>query len=90
MRRSSTGTPWRKNWFAVRSNQRYAGPEDQPRRIAQRFAKFPQVRSLRLFSGDYDFDMVVGGESIRETSRFISERVAPVPEITQTVTHYLM
>jgi hypothetical protein len=27
---------------------------------------------------------------MREVSHFISEQVAPVPEITQTVTHYVM
>ena len=58
--------------------------------IAARLAKFPEVQSLRLVSGNYDFDMEVEGESIREVSRFISEKVAPVPEITQTVTHYVM
>lgn len=58
--------------------------------IADRLARFPQVTSLRLVSGDYDFDMEVEGDSIREVSQFISEKVAPVPEITQTVTHYVM
>ena len=58
--------------------------------IAARLARFPQVTSLRLVSGDYDFDMAVEGDSIREVSQFISEKVAPVPEITQTVTHYVM
>ena len=58
--------------------------------IAERLARFPQVTALRLVSGDYDFDMEVEGESIREVSQFISEKVAPVPEITQTVTHYIM
>ncbi|WP_436343304.1 Lrp/AsnC family transcriptional regulator [Natronorubrum sp. FCH18a] len=58
--------------------------------IAARLARFPQVKALRLISGDYDFDMEVEGDSIREVSQFISEKVAPVPEITQTVTHYVM
>ncbi|ADB60418.1 Lrp/AsnC family transcriptional regulator [Haloterrigena sp. SYSU A558-1] len=58
--------------------------------ISQRLARFPQVKALRLVSGDYDFDMEVEGDSIREVSQFISEKVAPVPEITQTVTHYVM
>ncbi|MFA9504614.1 Lrp/AsnC family transcriptional regulator [Natrinema thermotolerans] len=58
--------------------------------IAQRLAQFPEVKALRLISGDYDFDMEVEGDSIREVSQFISEKVAPVPEITQTVTHYVM
>jgi DNA-binding Lrp family transcriptional regulator len=58
--------------------------------IADRIVKFPQVRELRLVSGDYDFDMEVEGDSMREVSHFISDKVAPIPEITQTVTHYLM
>jgi DNA-binding Lrp family transcriptional regulator len=58
--------------------------------VAQRIAKFPMVESLHLVSGDYDFMMEVEGDSMREVSHFISEKVAPVPEITQTVTHYVM
>ncbi|GAA0680295.1 Lrp/AsnC family transcriptional regulator [Natronoarchaeum mannanilyticum] len=58
--------------------------------IAERLAKFPQVTTLRLVSGDYDFEMEVEGESMQEVSKFISDKVAPVPEITQTVTHYVM
>ncbi|MFB6150200.1 MAG: Lrp/AsnC family transcriptional regulator [Haloarculaceae archaeon] len=58
--------------------------------IAQRLAKFPEVQGLRLVSGDFDFAMEVEGDSMSEVSRFISEKVAPVPEITQTVTHYVM
>ncbi|MFB6073530.1 MAG: Lrp/AsnC family transcriptional regulator [Haloarculaceae archaeon] len=58
--------------------------------IAERIAKFPEVRSLRLVSGDYDFAMEVEGDTMREVSHFISDKIAPVPEITQTVTHYVM
>ncbi len=58
--------------------------------IAQRLVGFPEVESLRLVSGEYDFSMTVEGDSMSEVSRFVSEKVAPVPEITQTVTHYLM
>jgi DNA-binding Lrp family transcriptional regulator len=58
--------------------------------VADRIAKFPMVESLHLVSGDYDFMMEVEGDSMREVSHFISEKVAPVPEITQTVTHYVM
>lgn len=58
--------------------------------ISDRISKFPQVRSLRLISGDYDFDMEVEGDSMSEVSHFISDKIAPIPEITQTVTHYIM
>jgi len=58
--------------------------------IADRIAKFPEVESLRLVSGDYDFAIEVNGESMQSVSRFISEQIAPIPEVTQTVTHFIM
>jgi DNA-binding Lrp family transcriptional regulator len=65
---------------------RETGYED----IATRLAKFEMVDSLHLVSGDFDFLMEVEAGSMREVSQFISDKVAPVPEITQTVTHYVM
>lgn len=58
--------------------------------IARRLARFDPVESLHLVSGEYDFMMEVEGESMRDVSSFVSDKVAPVPEITQTVTHYVM
>lgn len=58
--------------------------------IARRIAGFPEVKTLELVSGDFDFLAQVEADSIREISRFVSERIAPVPEITQTVTHFVM
>lgn len=58
--------------------------------IAERLAGFPEVGALQLVSGNYDFLMLVEANSVREISRFVSEKVAPVPEVTQTVTHFVM
>jgi DNA-binding Lrp family transcriptional regulator len=58
--------------------------------IARRIAKFPEVASLRLVSGDYDFAVDVEGDSMHDVSNFVSERIAPIPEVTQTVTHFVM
>jgi DNA-binding Lrp family transcriptional regulator len=58
--------------------------------IADRIARFPEVTSLTLVSGNYDFGLVVEGDSMNDVSAFVSEKVAPVPEITQTVTHFVM
>ncbi|RJX48865.1 Lrp/AsnC family transcriptional regulator [Halonotius pteroides] len=58
--------------------------------IADRIARFPAVESLRLVSGDYDFAIEVTGDSMQDVSQFISEQIAPIPEITQTVTHFIM
>jgi len=58
--------------------------------IADRIARFPEVTSLTLVSGNYDFGLTVEGDSMNDVSAFVSEKVAPVPEITQTVTHFVM
>jgi len=58
--------------------------------IASRIVKFPEVNSLRLVSGEYDFAIEVEGESMHDVSAFVADRIAPVPEITQTVTHFIM
>ncbi|WP_433623004.1 Lrp/AsnC family transcriptional regulator [Halomicrococcus sp. NG-SE-24] len=58
--------------------------------IASRIAGFSQVSTLRLVSGDYDFAVEVEGESMHEVSRFVADRIAPIPEVTQTVTHFVM
>lgn len=59
-------------------------------KIARRIAKFPAVQSLRLVSGDYDFALTVEGDSMQNVSQFVAEQVAPIPEVTQTVTHFIM
>ena len=64
--------------------------ETSYRDIANRIAKFPEVATLRLVSGEYDFSVDVEAESMHEVSDFVAERIAPVPEITQTVTHFVM
>ena len=58
--------------------------------ISGRLARFPEVSSLQLVSGDFDFLLIVEADSMRDISRFVSEQIAPVPEITQTVTHFVM
>ncbi|MFB6089526.1 MAG: Lrp/AsnC family transcriptional regulator [Halobellus sp.] len=65
---------------------RETGYED----IAQRIARFPEVASLRLISGSYDFAVDVEGDSMHDVSNFVSEQIAPIPEVTQTVTHFVM
>ncbi|MFW6436457.1 MAG: Lrp/AsnC family transcriptional regulator [Halococcoides sp.] len=64
--------------------------ETNYRDIADRIVKYPPVDSLRLVSGDFDFAAEVSAESMEEVSRFVSDEIAPIPEVTQTVTHYVM
>jgi DNA-binding Lrp family transcriptional regulator len=64
--------------------------ETSYREIAQRIAKFPEVSTLRLVSGEYDFVADLEGESMHDISDFVADQIAPIPEVTQTVTHFVM
>ncbi|WP_292519334.1 Lrp/AsnC family transcriptional regulator [Methanoculleus sp.] len=59
-------------------------------RIAERIARFPQVRSLRLMTGAYDLQILVTGPSMHEIARFVSEQIAPMDRIRETATHIIM
>lgn len=59
-------------------------------RIAERIARFRQVRSVRLITGIYDIQLVVTGRSMGEIARFVSEQIAPMDRIRETATHIIM
>ncbi|MFB6167510.1 MAG: Lrp/AsnC family transcriptional regulator [Haloferacaceae archaeon] len=58
--------------------------------VARRVVQFSEVESLHLVSGDFDFAATVEGESMNDVSHFVAERIATIPEVTQTVTHFVM
>jgi DNA-binding Lrp family transcriptional regulator len=59
-------------------------------RIAERIARFPQVRSLRLMTGTYDLQLLVTGSSMHEIARFVAEQIAPLDRIRETATLIIM
>lgn len=59
-------------------------------RIADRIARFDQVRTLRLITGTYDLQILVTGRTMQEVARFVSEHIAPMDRIRETATHIIM
>jgi DNA-binding Lrp family transcriptional regulator len=59
-------------------------------KIAERVARFRQVKALYLVSGVYDLHVLVSGKDMNEVSRFVSEQVAPMDHIRETATHIIM
>lgn len=59
-------------------------------RIASRIAKFDEVTSLFLMSGAYDLLIFVEGRSLREVAQFVAERLATLPGVTSTATHFML
>ncbi len=58
--------------------------------IARRIAKFPEVHAVRLVSGEYDFQVVVKGRSLKDVAFFVAEKISTIPEVRDTVTHFVL
>ena len=58
--------------------------------IAERISKFPEVKSVRLVSGEYDLSVLVTGRTMREVAYFVAEKIAPLEQVRNTVTHFLL
>lgn len=58
--------------------------------IAERIFQFPEVRSLYLVSGAYDFLAVVEGKTLKDVATFVSSRLAPLDQILSCATHFML
>ena len=58
--------------------------------IAQRIARFPEVRSLNLVSGDFDLSVLLAGSSMKELASFVAQKLAALEEVRGTATHFLL
>ncbi|MDY6964571.1 MAG: Lrp/AsnC family transcriptional regulator [Halobacteriota archaeon] len=56
--------------------------------IAERIAKFPEVQSIRLVSGNHDLSVIVKGRTMKDVAYFVAEKIATIGEVRDTVTHF--
>jgi DNA-binding Lrp family transcriptional regulator len=59
-------------------------------RLAQRIARFHEVRSCYLMSGTYDLAVEVEAPTLKEVARFVSERLSPLEGVASTTTHFVL
>ena len=59
-------------------------------RLAERIAKYPEVRSCYLMSGGYDLLVIVEGHTLREVATFVSEKLATIQGVISTATHFML
>ena len=59
-------------------------------RLAQRIYQYPEVKSLNLMSGSYDFGVTVEAANIQQIALFVSEHLAPMESILSTSTHFVL
>ncbi|MDA0987664.1 MAG: Lrp/AsnC family transcriptional regulator [Chloroflexi bacterium] len=58
--------------------------------VAKRIARFPEVRSLQLMSGDFDLSVLLVGPTMQEVASFVAMKLAALEEVQGTTTHFLL
>ncbi|MFA4836428.1 MAG: Lrp/AsnC family transcriptional regulator [Dehalococcoidia bacterium] len=58
--------------------------------IAERIYRFPEARTVYLFSGTYDLAVLVTGKTMHEVAGFVSQKLATLESVQGTVTHFLL
>lgn len=59
-------------------------------RIAEKIYQYPEVESLYLMSGGYDFTVILKKATMKEIANFVSSRLALIEEVQSTATHIVL
>lgn len=58
--------------------------------IAERFYKYPEVRSVYLISGGYDLMVILEGKTLKEVSQFVTDKLSTLDSVLSTATHFIL
>jgi DNA-binding Lrp family transcriptional regulator len=59
-------------------------------KIAHEIAKFEEVSAIYLMSGGFDFSVFIERKTMKEISAFVFDKLATVPGVTSTATHFIL
>ena len=59
-------------------------------RLAERIAKYDEVKTCYLMSGGYDLLVVLEGNNLRALATFVTEKLATVQGVISTSTHFML
>lgn len=59
-------------------------------RIAERIYNFEEVNAVYLMAGAFDFTVILHGTSLKEVSRFVSEKLSTMETVISTSTHFVL
>ena len=58
--------------------------------LADRIAKFPEVTSVYLMSGGFDFMVLIEGKSMKEVAKFVFNKLSTLDSVLSTSTHFVL
>lgn len=59
-------------------------------KVAERIYNYPEVNSVYLISGGFDFMVTIEGKTLREVSQFVSDKLSPLDSILSTKTNFIL
>lgn len=59
-------------------------------KVAERIAQYPEVNSVYLISGGFDFLVTIEGKTLREVSQFVSEKLSTIDTVLSTKTNFIL
>ena len=58
--------------------------------LAERITRYPEVKSVFLMSGDFDFAVFLEGKTLKEVSMFVSTKLSTLESVAGTATHFIL
>lgn len=59
-------------------------------KVAERIYNYPEVNSVYLISGGFDFMVTIEGKTLREVSQFVSDKLSPLDAVLSTKTNFIL
>ena len=59
-------------------------------KVAERIYRFEEVESVYLMSGGFDLTVIIEGKSMKEVSRFVSEKLSTLEYVNSTATYIVL
>ena len=58
--------------------------------IAEKIMQYDEVKCVYLMAGAYDLLLIVNGRTIQDVSSFVAKRLAAMPGMLSTATHFIL
>ena len=59
-------------------------------KVAERIYNYPEVTSVYLISGGFDFLVMLEGKTMRDVAQFVSDKLSPLDSVRSTATHFIL
>lgn len=59
-------------------------------KFAERIYNYPEVTSVYLISGGFDFMVIIEGKTLRDVSQFVSDKLSTLDSVLSTKTNFIL